>query len=77
MRILPKAQRDAMFAIYGFCRVVDDIADSPGPREGRIEALDRWRDDIEALYRGEVRPATAGLPRTSSRSGSRSRAFTM
>jgi phytoene synthase len=61
MRILPKAEREAMYAIYGFCRVVDDIADSPGPREGRIEALDRWRDDIEALYRAEVRPATFAL----------------
>ncbi len=30
MRILPKPQRDAMYAIYGFCRQVDDIADSPG-----------------------------------------------
>ena len=25
MRILPRAQRDAMFEIYGFCRRVDDI----------------------------------------------------
>ncbi len=61
MRILPKAERDAMYAIYGFCRVVDDIADSPGPRDGRIEALDRWRGDIDALFRGEVRPATAAV----------------
>ncbi|NNM71829.1 presqualene diphosphate synthase HpnD [Enterovirga aerilata] len=61
MRILPKAQREAMYAIYGFCREVDDIADSPGPREGRIGALDRWREDIEALYRGEVRRGTAAL----------------
>ncbi|MDB5557227.1 MAG: hpnD [Enterovirga sp.] len=61
MRILPKGQRDAMYAIYAFCREVDDIADSPGPREGRIEALNAWRADIEALYRGEVRPRTAAL----------------
>jgi phytoene synthase len=61
MRILPKAEREAMYAIYGFCRDVDDIADSPGPREGRIEALNGWRDDIEALYRGEVRRNTAAL----------------
>ena len=61
MRILPKAQREAMYAIYGFCREVDDIADSPGPRDGRLEALDGWRDDIEALFRGETRPNTASL----------------
>ncbi len=52
MRILPRMQRDAMFAIYGFCRQVDDIADSPGPREGRLAELAAWRSDIDALYDG-------------------------
>jgi squalene synthase HpnD len=52
MRILPQAQREAMFQIYSFCRQVDDIADSDGPRPERLAALQRWRDDIEALYRG-------------------------
>jgi phytoene synthase len=53
MRILPPAQRKAMFQIYSFCRQVDDIADSNGPREERLAALQQWRDDIDALYRGE------------------------
>ena len=53
MRILPKPQREAMFSIYGFCRQVDDIADSHGPREERLAALQKWRDDIDALYRGQ------------------------
>ena len=61
MRILPRAEREAMFAIYAFCRVVDDIADSPGPRQGRRAALLAWRADIDALFRGEVRPSTAML----------------
>jgi phytoene synthase len=61
MRILPKAKRDAMYAIYAFCRAVDDIADDGGPRPARREQLARWRDDIEALYRGEARPTTAAL----------------
>jgi presqualene diphosphate synthase len=52
MRILPQAQREAMFQIYSFCRQVDDIADSNGPREERLAALQQWRDDIDALYRG-------------------------
>jgi phytoene synthase len=52
MRILPTAQREAMFQIYSFCRQVDDIADSDGPREERLAALQQWRDDIDALYRG-------------------------
>jgi phytoene synthase len=52
MRILPRAQREAMFQIYSFCRQVDDIADSDGPRAERLAALQQWRDDIDALYQG-------------------------
>jgi phytoene synthase len=53
MRILPRAQREAMFQIYSFCRQVDDIADSDGPRGERLTALQQWRDDIDALYHGQ------------------------
>lgn len=52
MRILPPEQREAMFQIYSFCRQVDDIADSDGPRPERLAALQRWRHDIESLYQG-------------------------
>ena len=52
MRILPRQQREAMFQIYSFCRQVDDIADSEGPRPERLAALAQWRDDIAALYAG-------------------------
>jgi squalene synthase HpnD len=60
MRILPPAQREAMFQIYSFCRQVDDIADGDGPRAERLAAIAKWREDIDALYRGQpsdvVRP---------------------
>jgi presqualene diphosphate synthase len=52
MRILPREQREAMFQIYSFCRQVDDIADSHGPRPERLAALQQWRADIDALYQG-------------------------
>jgi phytoene synthase len=52
MRILPQEQREAMFQIYSFCRQVDDIADSDGPREQRLAALQQWREDVDALYQG-------------------------
>lgn len=53
MRILPKAERNAMFAIYGFCRIVDDIADDlEGAPDARAAALAQWRKDIDALYAG-------------------------
>jgi phytoene synthase len=56
MRILPREQREAMFQIYSFCRHVDDIADSDGPRPERLKALQQWRDDIDALYQGHPPP---------------------
>ena len=61
MRILPRAQRAAMFEIYSFCRQVDDIADASGPRDARREQLERWRADIDALYAGSPSVAAQGL----------------
>jgi phytoene synthase len=53
MRILPKAEREAMYAVYGFCRIVDDIADDQTLPLGEQRArLDAWRADLDALYAG-------------------------
>ena len=61
MRILPPEQRDAMFEIYSFCRAVDDIADSSGPRPERVAQLQAWRRDIATLYDGTPPSALEGL----------------
>ncbi|WP_363346568.1 presqualene diphosphate synthase HpnD [Methylocystis echinoides] len=61
MRILEPARRDAMFAIYTFCRAVDDIADDEGDRAARRDALDQWRYDLDELYAGRIRPRSAFL----------------
>jgi phytoene synthase len=61
MRILPRRQRDAMFEIYRYCRSVDDIADSRGPREGRLAELNLYRDDVQALYSGRTPARLAGF----------------
>jgi presqualene diphosphate synthase len=62
MRILPPARRHAMYEVYAFCRAVDDIADDPGPRPGRMKALHRWREDVGRLYSGlGVTDLTRGL----------------
>ena len=63
MRIMPRAQREAMFEIYGFCRAVDDIADEPLPYEVRIDQMRRWRAEIDAIYSGSHAPHTRGLAR--------------
>ena len=53
MRLMPKAEREAMFAIYGFCRIVDDIADDGiGTRAERNAELVKWRVDLDELYAG-------------------------
>lgn len=52
-RLLPPAQRDAMFALYAFLRVTDDLADGPGTVAVRRNALAGWRVRLEdALTRG-------------------------
>src|SRR5438874_403952 len=51
---LPKPRRDALYAVYAFCRTVDDIADLGAERgTDRAEqrrALDRWRADVALCY---------------------------
>jgi 15-cis-phytoene synthase len=45
--LLPKARRDAMAALYAFCRQVDDVADEEViPVEERRAQLAAWRADV-------------------------------
>jgi phytoene synthase len=53
MRLLPAERRNGMYAVYAFCREVDDIADDDGiPAEQRRSALSEWRQDVDAIYAG-------------------------
>ena len=53
MKMMPASEREAMFAIYAFCRAVDDIADDQqGDRAARTAALNAWRTDLDRLYSG-------------------------
>ena len=46
--LLPKPKRDAMSALYAFCREVDDVADEDSvPAEQRRLELSRWRADVK------------------------------
>ena len=69
MRILEPARRDAMYAIYGFCRAVDDIADDEGDPAERRRGLNAWRKAIADLYRGRVDPLCAALAEPQQRFG--------
>lgn len=59
MRILPPERRDAMFAIYAFCREVDDIADGTMADAEKLRQLDLWRREIDAVYTGTPNDLTA------------------
>jgi phytoene synthase len=62
MRMLPRARREAMYAVYAFCREVDDIADGPGEADERMSQLAEWRAEVEALYAGRPsRPVARAL----------------
>jgi 15-cis-phytoene synthase len=46
--LLPKFKRDAMAALYAFCREVDDVADEDSaPVEKRRAKLADWRADVK------------------------------
>jgi phytoene synthase len=46
--LLPKQKRDAMSALYAFCREVDDVADDENvPTEKRRAQLAEWRADVK------------------------------
>jgi len=64
MVILPKGRREGMYALYAFCRAVDDIADlSPSPEVAARE-LQAWRVRIADVFKGKASCAitTALLP---------------
>ena len=69
MRILPRARREAMYAIYAFCRAVDDVADGDAARNERLAALAalarRHRPPLR--LRADGRPRRCAPPSASSR----------
>jgi len=52
--VLPRPRREALYAVYAFCRTVDDLADL-GPERGldpaeARRALARWREEVARCY---------------------------
>jgi len=50
-RLLGPVQRQALFAVYAFCRFVDDAADDASARDPQA-LLDLWRGELDAVYAG-------------------------
>jgi phytoene synthase len=54
---LPRAKREALYAIYAFCRLTDDLVDEAASRpaergDPRAAALRDWRKELDACCRG-------------------------
>jgi phytoene synthase len=50
--VLPRARREALYAVYAFCRIVDDIADLGGDIALQRRELERWRGELARCYDG-------------------------
>jgi len=55
--MLPKKKRNALHAIYAFCRLADDIADDPEIAGDRTALLARWREELDDAFRGKAQHA--------------------
>lgn len=68
MRLMSNAKREAMFAVYAYCRTIDDIADGEAPAAEKIKELGAWRGEIDSLFNGNpnhaITRALAGPVRT-------------
>ncbi|RPI01983.1 MAG: squalene synthase HpnD, partial [Zetaproteobacteria bacterium] len=62
--VLPKPKREALYAIYAFCRISDDVVDeAPSAAPGDMfaglatptERLRAWRGELDACFRGASR----------------------
>jgi len=58
LKLLPRAKRNAMFALYAYMRLVDDIADGQDGQSvsHRLESLDSWNDATHAALAGRAPP---------------------
>lgn len=52
MRRLEPARRRGVFAVYAFCREVDDIADGDLPLDQKILLLAAWREEVDRIFDG-------------------------
>ncbi len=60
---LPRPRREALYAVYAFCRLVDDIADLGGDPVRQRAQLEEWRAEVARCYdgRGPVQPVARRL----------------
>jgi squalene synthase HpnC len=64
--LVPRDTRIDLARIYAFCRITDDLGDESGTREAAQNRLERWRDEVRAMFAGTapVHPVLAVLQET-------------
>jgi len=50
--VLPAAKRDAIVAVWDFCRAVDDAVDEAGNADAALTQVARWRAELAAVFGG-------------------------
>lgn len=51
---LPKAQREAIYTLYAFCRHIDNVVDGQLPDKEKKELLTAWQQELENIYEKKV-----------------------
>lgn len=52
--LLPKHLHQDFYNVYAFCRWADDLGDEIGDPLESLRLLSWWRDELQAMYRGEA-----------------------
>jgi 15-cis-phytoene synthase len=47
---LPKERREALEAVYAYCRLVDDVVDEEAPEEKKLAGIAHWRNELDLVY---------------------------
>jgi len=55
--LFPKAQREAIYAVYAFCRHIDNIVDGDLPIAEKSALINAWIEELHNIYDNKV-PAT-------------------
>jgi 15-cis-phytoene synthase len=51
--LMPKEKREAIWAIYVWCRRTDELVDGPEAVNTTPETLDQWEQDLESVFAGQ------------------------
>jgi len=52
--LLPKHLHQDFYNVYAFCRWADDLGDEIGDPQESLRLLSWWREELQAMYRGDV-----------------------